>query len=147
AHPANPAYPPIRETGPSISPAEKPASRPSTIRTSRAWIPKGCVERNEGARHSPGSAHCVPMSSANAAVRRDRDNRDNPIRPVLPQLEDHANVLEQDEQVVRVGGSRHETKPFVESSRVVVFRVDDLRADASNASGLDAWQHRVLRPH
>jgi hypothetical protein len=37
-------------------------------------------------------------------------------------------VLEQDEEVVRVGGRLHETEPLVEGSRVVILGVHGARA-------------------
>jgi hypothetical protein len=37
----------------------------------------------------------------------------------LPLFQDRAHVLEQNKQVVRVGGSRHKTKPLVERARVM----------------------------
>ena len=61
----------------------------------------------------------------------------SPIRPVLPLLEDRAHVLEQDEQVARVGWSRHETKPLVEGSRVVVLSVHSDRTDAGDVGRLE----------
>lgn len=59
-------------------------------------------------------------------------------------LEDRAYVLEQDEQVVRVGGRLHETQPLVERSRVVIFGVHRHRSYAGNVGGLERPQHGVL---
>ena len=56
-------------------------------------------------------------------------------------LEDRAHVLEQDEQVARVGWSPHETKPLVEGSRVVVFSVPGDRTDAGDVCSLERPQH------
>src|SRR6266487_1478972 len=62
----------------------------------------------------------------------------------LSLLEDRAHVLEQDEQMVRVGWSRHETKPLVEGSRVVVFSVHGDRTDTGDVGSLERPQHGVF---
>jgi hypothetical protein len=46
--------------------------------------------------------------------------------------------------VVRVGGSRHKSKPLVEGSRVVILGVPRHRSHASNVGGLERSQHGVF---
>ena len=47
-------------------------------------------------------------------------------------VENRANVLEQDEQVIWVGGRRDEVKPFVEPTRSVALGVHGQRTDDRN---------------
>src|SRR2546427_9864016 len=58
--------------------------------------------------------------------------------------QDRSNLLEQDEQVVWVGRSRHETIPLVKGSRVVVLRMHSERADASDLGGVERPEHGIF---
>ena len=65
-------------------------------------------------------------------------------RASSPLLKDRPDVLEQDEQVVRIGWSGYKAEPLVEGPRVVILRVHRHRSDAGYVGGLQRPQHGVF---
>ncbi len=109
--------------------------------------PDQYTARQAATAHRSFPRSCPPgaMSSVNAGgATTHRAALNSPIRPVSPLLEDRANVLEQDEQVVRVAGSRHETKSLVEDSRVLILGMYGHCSYAGNVGGLERPQHGVF---
>ena len=100
----------------------------------RCVRPKGT--RVMGWRHLPTSGFCVSGSRPFSTSL--------PGPAVLPR-DDSPHVLEQDEQMHRIGRRRNEIKFLVKAPGLLVFRMHRECANARNLGSLHSALHRVAQ--